>query len=115
MSKSKFAKYNDGIIRIYREKQQRNNFGAKENVSTLNDMTFVIRLDYEQVSKRQEDIEFVEQLGHSLTMKVKTRFIKNVDDKCKAVIDNFLYDVVYTDDDRKDMWLYLQGVRKLDT
>ncbi len=115
MSKSKFSKYNDGVIRIYREKQQRNNFAAKENVSALDDMNFIVRLDYQQVSKRQEDVEFVEQLGRSLSMKVKTRYVKTVDDKCKAVIDNYLYDVVYTDDDRNEMWLYLQGVRKLDT
>ncbi len=38
-----------------------------------------------------------------------------VDNKCKAVIDDYLYDVQYIDKSRTEMWLYLEGVRKLAT
>lgn len=114
MKKGKFSRYNDGVVLIYREKKKETTFAAKQNVSVLDDMDFVVRLDYEQCSKRQQDIEFAEQNGFSLSLKVKTRYIPSVKNKCKAVINNYLYDVSYVDDDRKDMWIYLEGVRSLD-
>lgn len=110
-----FSKYNDGIVRIYKEKPKRSDFSAKKNVTTLDDMQFIVKLDFEQCSKRQQDIEFAEQQGFSLSLKIKTRYISSVTSKLKAVIDNYLYDIAYTDDDRKEMWLYLEGVRSLDT
>lgn len=114
MKKGKFSRYNDGVVLIYREKKKETTFAAKQNVSVLDDMDFVVRLDYEQCSKRQQDIEFAEQNGFSLSLKVKTRYIPSVKNKFKAVINNYLYDVSYVDDDRKDMWIYLEGVRSLD-
>lgn len=113
MNKSQFSKYNDGVIRIYREKQRETDFNAKLNVTTLNDMEFVARLDYGEASMREQDREFAQQNGFSLTMKVKTRRLKTVDNKCKAVIDNYLYDVSYVDKSGVEMWLYLEGIRSL--
>lgn len=112
---TKHSRYNDGVVLIYRAKKKETTFAAKQNVSVLDDMDFVVKLDFEQSSKRQQDIEFAEQKGFSLSLKVKTRYIPTVNNKCKAVINNYLYDVSYVDDDRKDMWLYLEGVRSLDT
>jgi len=85
--KFKFSTYNDGVVLIYREKDRKTDFNAKRNVSTLADMDFVCKLDYEEMSKREQDLEFAEQMGFSLSMKIKTRFVKAVDSKCKAVID----------------------------
>ena len=115
MNKPKFSRYNDGVVSIYREKGKRSNFGAKENVSILDDMDFVAKLDYEILSKREQDLEFAQQQGFSLTLKLKTRCLKSVDNRCKAVIDGYLYDVSYVDKNRFDMWLYLEGVKLLDT
>lgn len=111
--KSKHDTYNDGVVYIYREKSKRTDFSAKENVSTLKDMTFIVKLCYEEVSKRQQDIEFAEQMGFSLSLKVKTPYFKGIDNKCKAVIDDYLYDISYIDNDKKNVWLYLEGVRGL--
>ena len=113
--KPKFSRYNDGVVFIYREKGKHSNFGAKENVSVLDDMEFVAKLDYEEASKREQDLEFAEQQGFSLSLKVKTRYLKSVDNRCKAVIDGYLYDVSYVDKNRVEMWLYLEGVKSLDT
>ena len=115
MNDKKFSTYNDGVAFIYREKPKRNDFSAKQNVSTLDDMDFIVKLDFSQVSKRQQDIEFAEQQGFSLSLKIKTRYNPVVKSKYKAVINNYLYDIAYMDDDRKEMWLYLEGVRSLDT
>ncbi len=113
MSKSKFKRYNDGVIRIYREKSDQSSFDERLNVATIDDMDFVIRLDYEESSKREQDIQFAEQNGFSLSLKVCTRRSELVDNGCKAVINNYLYDVKYTDKIGTDMWLYLEGVRSL--
>ena len=79
----------------------------------LDDMDFIVRLDYEECSKREQDIEFAEQSGFSLSLKVKTRYMKSVDNKCKAVIDGYLYSVSYVDKTRTEMYLYLEGVGEI--
>lgn len=115
MAKRKLETFNDGVVRLYREKPRTTDFGAKRNPRALDDMDFVVRLDYEESSRREEDLEFAVKNGFSLTLKIRTRAVPGVDNKCKAVIDGYLYDVQYIDKTRTDMWLYLEGVRKLDT
>lgn len=115
MPKRKFSAYNDGVVRIYREKPKSTDFNAKKNAKALDDMDFIVRLDYEEASRREEDLEFAERSGFSLTLKVKTRAVGGVDNRCKAVIDGYLYDVRYIDKNRTEMWLYMEGVRKLVT
>lgn len=114
MQKPKFSKYNDGVVHIYREKERLTDFNAKQNVSTLDNMDFIVKLDFEESAKREQDLEFAEQSGFSLTAKIKTRLVKNVDNKCKAVINSYLYDVSYIDKTRTEMWLFLEGVKSLD-
>ena len=114
MNKPKFSRYNDGVVSIYRERRKESSFAAKENVSTLDDMDFVAKLDFEESSKREQDLEFAEQMGFSLSQKIRTRFVPGVDNKCKAVIDGYLFDVTYVDKSRVEMWLFLEGVKKID-
>ena len=111
--KNKFNRYNDGVVFVYREKGKRSNFGAKENVSVLDDMEFIAKLDFEESSKREQDMEFANQNDFSLSLKIRTRYLQNVDNKCKAVIDSYLYDIKYVDKTRTEMWLYMEGVRSL--
>lgn len=113
MAKPKFSRFNDGVVHIYREKDRRSNFAAKENVSTLDDMEFIAKLDFEESSKREQDLAFAEQAGFSLSLKIHTRFLAAVDNKCKAVIDGYLYDVSYVDKTRTDMYLYMEGVKSI--
>lgn len=106
----KFARYNDGVVLIYRDSDKRSNFGAKLNSKTLNDLTYIAKLNYAEQSKRQQDVEFAQQQGFTLSLKIKTRYINGVDNKCKAVIDGYLYDVSHVDSTRTELFLYLQGV-----
>lgn len=115
MQKPKFKKYNDGVVHIYREKERRTDFNAKQNVSTLDNMNFVVKLDFEESAKREQDLDFAKQNDFTLTMKIRTPFVKIVDNKCKAVIDGYLYDVSYIDKSRTEMWLYLEGVKPIDS
>ena len=108
-----FARYNDGVVYLYRDTDRRSNFGAKLNVKTIDDLQFIAKLSYAEQSKRQQDSEFANQMGFSLELKIKTRFIKGVDNKCKAVINDYLYDVSYVDATRTELYIYLQGVDKV--
>ena len=74
-----------------------------------------VKLDYEESSKREQDMDFAEQNGFSLSLKIRTRYMPLVDNKCKAVIDGYLYDVSYVDKNRVEQWLYLEGVKQLDS
>lgn len=113
--KPKFACYNDGMVSIYREKERRSNFSAKLNVKALDDMEFLAKLAFAEMSKRQQDIEFAESMQFSLSMKVKTRHAPGIDNKCKAVIGGYLYDISYVDATRTELFLYLEGVGELAT
>lgn len=113
MKNDKLKRYNDGVIFIYREKERKTDFNAKKNVSAMSDMDLIVKLDFGESSRREEDNEFAQQMGFSLSLKVRTRFFKNVDNKCKAVVDGYLYDVKYVDKNRSEMWLYLEGIREL--
>lgn len=117
MQKNNFGRYNDGVVRIYREKKRQTDFNAKKNVSELDNMDFIVKLSFEECSKREQDLEFAEQSGFSLTAKIKTRAVNGVDNKCKAVIDGYLYDVSYIDKDRRnsELYFYLEGVKQLDS
>lgn len=113
--KSKFSRFNDGVVSIYREKEKRSNFAAKENVSALDDMEFIAKLDFEESSKREQDLAFAEQNSFSLSLKIHTRYLKAIDNHCKAVIDGYLYDIKYVDKTRTDQYIYLEGVKSLAT
>lgn len=112
-NRPKFARYNDGIVSIYRGTDRRSNFGAQLNAKTLDDLNFIAKLNYAEQSKRQQDMEFAEQQGFALELKIKTRRINGVDNKCKAVIDGYMYDISYVDSTRTELYLYLQGVGEI--
>lgn len=110
-----FPKFNDGVASVYREKQRSTGFNAKINAKGLDDLDFVCKLDFEQMSKREQDQEFANQNGHSLSMKIRTRYVNIVDNKCKVVIDGTLYDVYDIDKTRTELYMYLEEVRKIVT
>ena len=112
----KQSNYNDGYIRVYEEIPVKANFGAKENIKSTDNLKFIVKLAYEECSKRQEDIDFAESSSRSLSMKVKTRFYKKLNNEYKVTIENTLYDIIYIDEDRKnrELYFYLEEVRTLE-
>lgn len=116
MRKSKeFETFNDGVVSIYREKPRETDFNAKRNVSTLDDMDFIVKLNFKELSKREQDLEFAQQNDFTLSLKIKSRLVNGVDNKCKAVIDGYLYDVSFVDKSRTELFLYLEGVKAIDS
>lgn len=115
MKKVQFERYNDGVVRIYRESKGQVDYFSKKNVKFLEELDHVVNLDFALASRREQDLDFAMQHDFTLSLKIKTRFCKTVDNKCKAVINDYLYEVAYVDSNLKDMWLYLQGVGKIDS
>ena len=111
--KKQLRTYKDGFISLFRERERASDFSAKQNVETASDMDFIVTLAYQECSKREKDLEFAEQRDFSLSMKVKTRIYQAADNKCKAVIDGYLYDVSYLDKDKHEMYLYLEGIKPI--
>lgn len=107
--------YKDGVVSIYEEIERKTDFAAKRNASSLDDLVFIVKLDFAESSKRIQDLEFAEQNGFSLSYKIKTRHVPNVKVKHKAVINGYLYDISYIDKAADELYLYLEEVRKLDS
>lgn len=110
-----FPKFNDGVALVYREKERSTDFNAKVNAKALDDLNFVCKLDYEQMTKREQDLEFANQNNHSLSMKIRTRYVSFIDNRCKVLIDRTLYDVYDIDKTRTELYLYLEEARKIVT
>lgn len=110
--------YLDGFALVYRPKYEinKNNFGAKTNVRSVENMDMLYKLAYQQSSKRLQDLEFAESSGRDLTIKIKIRLVSGIKNSDKVVIDNVLYDIIYTDEDRvnKELYLYLEEVYSLE-
>ena len=105
----KLPTYNDGVIRIYREKDKGSTFGAKLNAETLDDLDFVVKLAFASQSIREQDFVFAEQRGFNVATKIKTLLADGPDADCKAIIGNLIYDVSYIDKTRTEMFFYLEG------
>lgn len=106
--------FGDGVAYIYREKARKTDFNARKNPAKLEDMEFVVQLNFDEASKRTQDLEFAEQNGFQLSMKVRTRFVPVVEAKMKAVVRDYLYDIAYMDKSEREMFLYLESVRKVE-
>lgn len=110
---TRLTAFSDGVVQICRLKDRKTDFGARRNALTSEDLEPVVKLAFSEASKRQQDLEFAEQSGFQLAMKVRTRYVPAVESKMKAVIENYLYDISYIDKSGREMFLYLESVRKL--
>lgn len=114
MLKSRFSNYNDGIVYIVKKKPKSTDFNAAKNALSRDDLEEVVKLAYEEKSKRDEDIEFASSQGRTLSFKIKTRSYK-VDPMLKAIVGDTLYSIIKLDHDRakQEMYIYLEEERKL--
>lgn len=111
----KITNYNDGYIRVYKEKNKESDFGARKNIKSIDDLEFIVKLAYKECNKRQQDLDFAEARNRSLSLKIKTRFYRYISNYDKVIIKNVLYDIVYFDIDREkqEIYFYLEEVRKI--
>lgn len=117
MLKKKVSSYNDGVIGIYSEKSTLiNDFNAKTNARKIDDYEFIMNLFYSEESKRQEDFLFANAMGRKLTLKVKTPLVDGIKTSHKVILNNFVYDIISIDPDKKnkDLYFYLEGGRTIE-
>lgn len=109
MAKKKLSSYSDGIAKIYKKKK------IERNVKSLDDLEYLGFLCFEEKSKRQQDIEFAEQLGANLTMKIATPDNGDMDSSRNIVIDDVIYAIIYIDRNKqkRELYFYLEEVRKI--
>lgn len=111
----KFKRYNNGSLSLARDKGPTGTFSQKLNPKSLEDLdVYQQAMHFDRLSIRQEDVEFAEQQGISLSMKVRIRLVSGVKVGDRAIIDGHLYNVSHIDPDDTDLYLYLEGVRQLD-
>lgn len=116
MLKKKINSYNDGVIGIYSEKTTLiTDFNAKTNARTIDDYEFIMNLCFSEETKRQEDFLFAEAMGKKLTLKVKTPLVEGIETKHKVILNNYVYDIINIDPNKKnkDLYFYLEGGREL--
>lgn len=109
------SNFNDGYIRVYKEKNKESDFGARKNIKSIDDLEFIVKLAYKECNKRQQDLDFAVARNRSLSLKIKTRFYRDISNYDKVIIKNVLYDIVYFDIDREkqEIYFYLEEVRKI--
>lgn len=108
--------YTDGVVSMYEnDKTNVSSFGAVKNPQSIDNLELVVKLRFNIKTSRDIDIEFAEAHGRTLSMKVVTPICKAVESLQYAVIGNTLYTAykVDYDDVEKEMYLYLEEVRKL--
>lgn len=112
--KSRFSTYNDGMLRICEPEDSTSDFGAVQNALTEDDLTVLVKLAYKEMSKRDQDLDFAESQGRTLSMKVKCRLYPASKNNL-VLIGNVLHSIIHLDEDRaaQEMYLYLEEVRTL--
>ncbi len=111
--KSDFDNYIDGVVKICRKKDKLSDFGARQNIGTMEDLEVIKKLNYQEMLKRVQDITFAQQEQFELSMKIKVRKVKNITSQNVVVIGNQMHSIKYIDSDKKNLYLYLQGEREL--
>lgn len=116
MMNRKMNHYLDGFVSVYRPNDNRSNFGAKKNIKSIEDMEILYKLAYQQSYKRLQDLEFAESSGRDLTIKIKTRLVRGIQNSDKVVLNDILYDIIYVDEDRfnRELYFYLEEVGPID-
>lgn len=113
--KKKTLALNDGYIVCCLEKEKKNSFAAEVSRKSKEDFDVIVSLAYSEESKREQDISFAENSGHTLNIKVKTLYYPDITKNHSVTIGNMLYFIVNLDYAKADgvMYFYLEEVREL--
>ena len=113
MERSQFDNYIDGVARICKLKNPTSEFSRK--VMGADDLEQICKLNYSEMSKRIQDIDFAQAEKFELTMKIKVRKVKNINSQHLVIIGNKVHSIKYMDSDSHNLYLYLQGEREIET
>ena len=113
--KTKWQTFNDGILELARDTAGSGSFGAKRNIESLEDLEVYECAHYQRMSIRVDDVDFAEQTGLNLSIKVRIRSVPEVRPGHKAVIGRDVYNIGSIDRSADGLvaYLYLEHVREL--
>lgn len=111
---AKVKTYNDGVAIICRPKEKERDFRAKVNPTSIKDLEIKGKLMFSVLSARIEDMEYAEQIGKKLTLKIKTPNHPGMKKQDNLLIEDVLYDIYHMDmsKDKTELYLYCEEVRK---
>lgn len=117
--RSKFQRFNDGILELCHDVAGSGAFGQKLNVDGLSGLEPYECAHYQRMSIRSQDVDFAEQTGISLALKVQCRNLGGVaaarpGDKV-LISGSTLYNIGSIDRSADGMtaFLYLEHVREV--
>lgn len=115
MKKEKTKGLNDGYVGIYKPKEVETDFGAKTSPKSLDNLEHFVDMAYKEEYKREQDYDFAEAVGHSLSLKIRTLLYDELTKDYKAVVDAVLYNILKIDYAKEDnvMYLYLEEERSI--
>lgn len=113
--RSRFQTYNDGVLYLCVQRPASSDFSAVTNPKRQSDICRLMKLDYREVTKREQDYTFAEGEEKTLDLKVKVMFHTLASVDKQVMIGKVLYDIFKVDygNNRKNMYLYLQKARDL--
>lgn len=116
MRPKKRTSMNTGTVQFVKPKNLPTDFNEKKNVRSMADLQLLKTKFYSVEAIRQQDQTFAEQMGRSLTLKIKTVLDSELTPLIKAVIRNTLYDVISVDHDlvNRETYIYLEEVREIE-
>ena len=114
-TKKELPTYPDGVLGIYKAKPRATDFNARRNVTGRKDLEFVGSVCFNTQSIREQDYEFAARESFKLSLKVKCQRFDLVTSEHLALVGDTLFDVSHIDKTPKEMFLYLEEVRKIDS
>lgn len=111
----KFAVYNDGVLWVCEQITVATDFGAVPNIRNKDDLRRINKFMFKEMSKRDQDMDFAESQGRTLSLKVRCMLHPGVKKTNMVLIEDTLYSIIHIDINRskKQMFLYLEEERKL--
>ncbi len=113
--KKKTQGLNDGFALLYKPKEQETDFSAAISPKNMDDLIHFVDMAYQEQYKREQDYEFADSIGHSLSLKIRTLLYDQITKEYKVVINDILYNILKIDHSREErvMYLYLEEERKI--
>ena len=113
--KSRFDTFTGGMLKVCEPPNEVSDFNAVKNVTSADNLTVLYTLAFDEMSRREKDVEFAQTAGHTLDLKVKVRYLKDIDTSKRVLIGKKLYSVYEADysTDKTVLFLYLELEREL--
>ena len=108
--------YRDGYVKFVKPLGTNlSSFSAPKNTRAESDTEEVVKLAYDRMTHRQQDLDFAYSRDKTLDLKIRCPYHPDVSARLQAIIGTTLYDVYEVDPDINNMrmFVYMQENRNL--